>query len=114
MTKPQHLNTRALVALVMLGSFVWLPTVGIALHFANLSPFSPTQHLLMTIHNLAATIFLVSLVLHLKLNWKPLLNYLKLTAARSRGYRTEFGVAILIVGIPLSLGALHVFALGAG
>ncbi|MCC6802167.1 MAG: DUF4405 domain-containing protein [Anaerolineae bacterium] len=112
MTRSHHINTRALVALVMLCSFVVLPFSGIALHFASSGSFSSIRHLLMTIHNLAAAIFLISALLHLKLNWKPLTNYLKLTTARGRSYRTEFATAFLIVAIPLILGTLHVFALG--
>lgn len=114
MVKPHHLNSRALVALLLICSFVWLPVAGIGLHFADSAPFAPTRHLLMTIHDLAAAIFLISVLLHLKLNWKPLMNYLKITVERGRSYRAEFAAAFLIVTTTLTLGILHVFALGAG
>jgi len=111
MTMLRRLNIRALVALLMFCSFVWLPVAGIALHFAENAPLMPTRHLLMTLHNLAAAIFLISTLLHLKLNWKPLVKYLQVTAGAGKRFRSEFGVAAFIVTTTLTLGALHVIAL---
>ena len=114
MSTLQHrpFNLRALLSLVMFGSFIFLPSFGLALHlFANV-PFQPTRHLLMTLHNLAGIIFLISLILHLWLNWRPLWNYLKLAIGKVGMYRKELIVAVLLLAIPLGLGVLHVFELG--
>lgn len=112
MNRLHHLNLRALVALLMLFSFIGLPLAGIALHFSEDAPFAPTRHLLMTFHNLSATIFLISVLLHLKLNWKPLTNYLRMALGKGMRYREEFGVAIVIVVATLALGVVHVFVRG--
>jgi hypothetical protein len=106
------LNPRVLLALTMLGSFIFLPSFGLALHLSTNAPFQPTQHLLMTFHNLAGIIFMISLILHLVLNWRPLWNYLKMAVGKVGMYRKEMVVATLLLAIPLGLGILHVFELG--
>jgi hypothetical protein len=110
----RSLNMRALTVLMMACSFACLPPAGFALHFASAAPFQPTRHLLMTIHDLAGLIFLAALVLHLKFNWRPLLNYLRVTSGRLGTYRRELLIAGLSVATPLALGILHVFVLGGG
>lgn len=106
------LNRRALIALVLVCSFVLLPISGFALHFADNAPFQPVRHLLMTMHNLDAIIFLIATALHLKLNWKPLLNYIKNKQRQASHVRTEVMIATGIVASPLALGILHVFMTG--
>ncbi len=111
-SKSGTFNTRALLAVLMLGSFVLLPTFGLALHLSPDAPFQPTRHLLMTFHNLAGIIFLITLIMHLILNRRPLWNYIIMTGGKVRLYRKELVVAVLILAIPLGLGILHVFELG--
>ena len=111
-SQPRPLNHRVLLALVMLGSFIFLPSFGLALHLASNAPFQPRRHLLMTFHNLASIIFMISLILHLVLNWRPLWNYLKMAVGKVGLYRKELVVATLLLVIPLGLGILHVFELG--
>ena len=114
MNKLQHhpFNTRVLLALVMIGSFMFLPFVGLVLHLSSNAPFQPMRHLLMTVHNLAGIIFVLSLIFHLWLNRRPLLNYLKMALGKVGLYRKELVVAALLLVIPLGLGILHVFELG--
>lgn len=108
------LNRRALIALVMVDSFAVLPISGLALHFANNASFQTARHVLMTVHNVDAIIFLIASILHLNLNWKPLRNYIrnKVGQAQVSHIRTEVSIAALVVIAPLALGILHVFALG--
>ena len=108
------LNRRALIALVMVCSFVLLPISGLALHFADNAPFQPVRHLLMTVHDLDAIIFLIASALHVKLNWKPLLNYIQNKQRQASHIRTEVRIAAVIVASPLALGILHVFMVGRG
>ena len=110
--QPRPFNLRALLSLVMFGSFIFLPSIGLALHLSANAPFQPTRHLLMTLHNLAGITFMISLILHLWLNWRPLWNYLKLAVGKVGMYRKELVVAVLLLAIPLGLGILHVFELG--
>lgn len=110
--QPRPLNYRVLLVLVMLGSFIFLPSFGLALHLSSNTPFQPVRHLLMTFHNLASIIFMISLILHLVLNWRPLWNYLKMTVKKVGMYRKELIVATVLLAIPLGLGILHVFELG--
>ena len=110
--QPRPFNLRALLALVMIGSFTFLPSVDLALHLSSNAPFQPTRHLLMTLHDLAGVIFVISLILHLWLNWRPLWNYLKMTVGKVGTYRKELVIAALLLAIPLGLGILHVFELG--
>ena len=110
--QPRPFNLRVLLALVMIGSFTLLPSVGLALHLSSDAPFQPTQHLLMTLHDLAGMIFMITLILHLWLNWRPLWNYLKMAVGKVGTYRKELVIAALLLVIPLGLGVLHVFELG--
>ena len=109
---PRPLNPRVLLALVMIGSFIFLPTFGLALDLSSNAAFQPMRHLLMTFHNLASIIFMISLILHLILNWRPLWNYLKMAVGKVGMYRKELMVATLLLALPLGLGILHVFELG--
>lgn len=55
---------------------------------------------------------MISLILHLWLNWRPLWNYFKLAVGKVGMYRKEVVIATLLLAIPLGLGILHVFELG--
>ncbi len=110
--QPRRFNTRALLAVLMFGSFVLLPSIGLVLHLSPDAPFQPTRHLLMTLHNLAGIIFMVSLIVHLILNRRPLWNYVRMAGGKVGMYRKELVVAVLLLAIPLGLGVLHVFELG--
>ena len=106
-----HLNHRALVAILMVGSFACLPPTGLALHLTDGASFQ-VRHLPMTIHNLAAIIFLISVILHLMFNWKLMVKYILTTVKPIGGISREFVFAALIMMTVLALGLLPVLMLG--
>jgi hypothetical protein len=65
----QSLNKRALTSMFMLWSFILLPLSGILSYFSR-TPAESTvlKHFLMTVHNMAALIFLVAVIIHLSFN----------------------------------------------
>jgi hypothetical protein len=108
----KRLNRRALVVLLMFFSAVVLPPSGIALHLTDASHVQTARHILMTIHNTAAIIFLSSMSVHLAMNWRGILRYI---ISGSTGYmmlrREAMAAAIAVVGI-VGLALSHVFHVG--
>lgn len=106
------INKRALTSLFLFFAFVWLVPSGILLHIFDSAPFQPTRHALMTVHNTASIIFLVSALVHLSLNWKAMLSYMKAKSSEYALFKKEFVIAAVTVTGLLALGLLHVFVLG--
>lgn len=90
-------DKRAFTALLMFFSFLWLVPSGFVMHFAGLSETEPFRHLVMSVHNVSSLLFLVSVVIHVVLNWKPMARHF---SAKTREYsrlRKELLVAALLV-----------------
>ena len=107
-----RLNRRSFIVLLMFFSGVFLPPSGIVLHLAASAPLQPTRHLLMTIHNTAAIIFLISVSTHLVMSWKAILRYLVSKTAEYLKFRKEALVAAIAVVAIVGLAASHVLHVG--
>lgn len=113
MTSPtsQPLNRRAITSTFMFFSFLCLPLSGVPLHYVRGDEFSRFEHWLMSVHNMAATIFVVATVLHLTLNWNALKKYMVEKTAELISFKREmiiaFFVVVLVVGV-FSSHALHI------
>jgi hypothetical protein len=65
------LNKRAMVVFFMLFSSAILPFSGVVLHDAVLHDSERLKFVPMAFHNIAAIVFAVSAVIHMKYNWNP-------------------------------------------
>jgi hypothetical protein len=101
------LNKRALTSLFMFFSFAWLVPSGIIMHFAAQSTVEPLHHIVMSMHNTASLIFLVSVVVHLTLNWKPMSHYMISKINEYLPFKTELMIAALVVTVLILLVGLH-------
>jgi hypothetical protein len=102
------LNNRALILFLMLFSAAILPFSGIALHEAISHGSERLKFVAMGFHNVAATIFTLSTLVHLKYNWKPILNYIKDKRDRLLKYPREMAIAGSTVVILILFSMLHV------
>jgi hypothetical protein len=81
------------------------------MHFLNLTPVEPFQHIVMVTHNTAAIIFLVSVAIHVVLNRKLMLRYIVSKTNEYLAYRKEFvTAAVIVTGLILLIGThpLHI------
>lgn len=106
----QPVNRRALTSMFMFFSFLCLPLSGVPLHYTRGTDFSTLEHWLMSVHNMAATIFLAATVIHLVLNWRALSKYMVEKTLEffslKREMITAFLLVVIIVGV-FSSHALH-------
>ncbi len=111
-TTKQPMNKRALTSMFMFFSFIILPLSGVSLHFSKTSTGEGViEHLLMSIHNMSALIFLIAVVLHLILNWNALIKYVATKTSEYFHFKKEMivalGTVLVIVGL-FSSHALHI------
>lgn len=109
--RPKHrLDRRALTSLFMFFAGLWLVPTGITMHFIAQSPVGLVQHIVMSMHNTASVILVISVVVHLTLNWKPMSRYLMRKINEYLPFRAELVIAAIAVsGLILLVGshALH-------
>ena len=105
--KKRQVDKRALTSLFMFFSLVWLLPSGITMHFAALSSSELLQHIVMSMHNTAATIFVFSVVVHLTLNWKSVTRYLSSKINEVLTFRTELIIATGVVTLLILLVGSH-------
>ena len=104
--KKYQVDKRALTALFMFFSFVWLVPTGITMHFIAQTSFELIRHIVMSLHNTAAVIFVTSAVVHLTLNWKSMKRYMASKINEYFPYRTEAIIAAIVVtGLLLFIGS---------
>ncbi len=100
-------NRRAFVSLILIASGSILPVSGIMNHQLQFDTLTQARHVWMSIHNMAATIFMLSAITHVSLNWRPLVHYAK----KAKGIllsKEAVAAFILVFGI-MSLFASHAF-----
>ncbi len=104
------MKIRALTSLIMLFSFILLPLSGIPLHLIGSIPIQdPLRHAIMTIHNSASVVFIASLIIHLFLNWKAIINYMFSKSKEYLKLKKEMVVALIIVLGVVGIFTSHVF-----
>ena len=106
----QSLNRRSLNVLIMFFSFSLLPFSGIMIHSTHgMSEREPIRHFAMSVHNLAAIIFLVTCLLHLFANRKALLKYMSEKTIQYSRFKREAVIALLIVFVIVGMFSMHAF-----
>ncbi len=103
-------NRRSLNVLVMLFSFSLLPFSGIMIHSTHgMTEREPLRHLAMSVHNLAAIIFLTTTVIHLLTNRRALIKYIAAKTNEYTKFKKEALYALLFVIGIVGLFAMHAF-----
>jgi hypothetical protein len=92
----------------MLFSAVQLPVSGILLHDSSAHGSARLKFIAMAFHNVAAVVFAVSAAIHVKYNWKAIINYLKDKQVRLLKYPREMAIAGSTLAILLLLSVIHV------
>ncbi len=103
----QPMNRRALTSMFMFFSFICLPLSGIPLHYVRGGDFSTLEHWLMSVHNMAATIFIVATITHLVLNWKALSRYMVEKTVEFFTFKREMIIAVLVVVVIVGIFSSH-------
>ncbi len=106
-TSRQSMNKRALTSMFMFFSFVCLPVSGIPLHYCRSGDFSTAEHLLMSVHNMAATVFVIATVLHLVWNWTALTKYIIDKQREFFSFKREMLIALFVVVLLVGLFSSH-------
>ena len=99
-------NRRAFISVALIASMMILPVSGIMNHQLQLE-MSQARHFWMSVHNMSATLFSLSAILHVCLNRRALGNYL----VRVKGLvlsKEAIAAVVLVSGI-VGLFASHVF-----
>jgi len=107
-TTPTQLNKRALVFFFMIFSAAILPFSGIPLHEAFNHNAEVLKYFSMGLHNVAAIVFAISAIIHIKLNWKAILNYLKSKKDELVRYPREMTIAGLTIIVLLLIVISHI------
>jgi hypothetical protein len=102
------LNRRAMVVYFLFFSALILPISGILLHSTHENGSEKLEFISMASHNIAAVIFTISSVIHVKYNWRTILKYLK----NKKDHVVKFPKEIVIAGTTmvflLVLSIMHI------
>ena len=99
------INIRPLASLVLFCAGAWLVPSGIALHFASHEGATRWSHLFMSMHNVAALLFIAAATAHLFLNWKVLTRYMSVRVGECLQFKRELLIAVLGVSGLVMLAA---------
>jgi hypothetical protein len=105
--KKTHLDRRALTSLFMFFSGFWLVPTGIIMHFVAQSSNELVRHIVMSMHDTASVIFVVSVIVHLTLNWKPMSRYIATKINEYSPFKTELIIAAITVTVLILLIGTH-------
>jgi hypothetical protein len=118
MKRPNGFQFRAFVSLLATFSFVALSVTGVILYitppgrianWTNWTFWTLTKHQWGGLHICFSTLFLIVSVLHLWLNFKPLMSYFVKKAHAAGKFRVEWLLAIVVCGIVFA-GTMKPFA----
>ncbi len=100
-------NKRAFVSVALLASGLLLPLSGIMNHELQFDGLTTARHAWMSVHNMAATLFCLSAVAHVALNWRALAYYTR-KAAGVLLSKEALTAVVLVIGI-VGLFVSHAF-----
>ena len=99
---------RALTSVLIAGTFLFLAVSGVLLfvsppgrvaNWTDWQLLGLTKHEWTALHVSFSTLFLITTVLHLIFNWRPMLNYFRNRTSRRFGWRWEWTGALLLCTI---------------
>ncbi len=109
-TKKRLFSKKAFVSTAMFFSFLFLPFSGIMNHQLQFEALSRERHLWMSIHNMAAVLFVIFSLLHIIYNWRAFTAHIR--NAATKVIRKETLIAIIVVCGVIGLFASHVLHVG--
>lgn len=101
------LNARALASLALFCAGVWLVPSGIALHVVSHDGFTTWSHLFMSMHNAASLFFVAAAIVHVTLNWKVMIHYVRARVGEYLRFKRELVIAVLGVSGLVLFAASH-------
>lgn len=106
--KNKTFNRRAFTAIVIFLSGLSLPLSGLMNHQMQYEPLSNQRHFWMAMHNSAAILFIIFVIVHIWYNWRTLIVYARKAKALSvsKELLAAFILVLILVGL-FSLHALH-------
>jgi hypothetical protein len=112
--KKKKFHTRGFISLVSFWTFILLAGSGIFLYitpsgrianWSNWTMLNLTKEGWAGLHTIISLLFLLMIMIHIYLNWKPLLNYLKNKAKSSFSLKKELVLSLVVTAIFL-IGAV--------
>jgi uncharacterized membrane protein HdeD (DUF308 family) len=100
-------NKRAFTAVVIFVAGLILPISGIMNHKLQFDSLTTQRHFWMSVHNFAAILFVLFVVIHVSYNWRSLIHYIR--NLKNHIISKEAIFAILFVIIIVGLFSTHVF-----
>ncbi|NTW32590.1 MAG: DUF4405 domain-containing protein [Bacteroidetes bacterium] len=105
--KKKPFNKRAFISIAMFTSGLCLPFSGIMNHNLQFETLSVERHFWMSVHNMAAVLFVIFAILHISYNWRALMSYAK--KAKEIFISKESLAAIALVIVIVGLFASHTY-----
>ena len=102
------LTTFSFIILAVTGAILYITPPGRVANWTNWTFWSLSKHQWIAVHICFCTLFLIASILHIWLNFKPLISYFFSKAKTAPALRLEWILAIAICGI-FCLGALRPF-----
>ncbi|MBK1790020.1 hypothetical protein [Persicirhabdus sediminis] len=106
--KKTTLNPRVLVVFLMMFTAPILLFSGVTLHSADANQAERLKFISMALHNVTALVCLIAAIVHMKYNWKPILNYVRNKKDGLLKYPKELGAAGIMTAILSLLAVSHV------
>ncbi|MBU0994389.1 MAG: hypothetical protein KJ737_18000 [Proteobacteria bacterium] len=107
-TRPNGISIRALASMTMFCAGLCLVPSGIALHSTSHHGAIKWSHLFMSIHNVAAFLFLIAAIGHVILNYRLLIKYMRKKVGESTLFKRELLMALIVVSGLVMIAAVHV------
>ena len=107
-TQTKKFNKRSFITIAMFMSGLMLPFSGLMNHRLQFETLTTARHFWMTVHNVAAILFILFMIIHISYNWRLLIKYSKNVGASiiSKEAMAAIFLVIFIVGL-FSMHALH-------
>jgi succinate dehydrogenase/fumarate reductase cytochrome b subunit len=100
-------NKRAFISTALFTSGLFLPISGLMNHLLQFEGLTITRHFWMTVHDISGILFVIFSVLHISLNWRALLNYIK--KVKDIYISKEALLAIILTVLIVGIFSSHVF-----
>ncbi len=104
-TVKKPFNKRAFTSMGLLSSGLLLPVSGLMNHLLQFEPLTKERHFWMSVHDVAAILFVAFAVAHIAFNWRALLHYAK--KVKGITVNKEAVAAALVVFVVVGLIASH-------
>lgn len=100
-------NKRAFVSAAMTASLLMLPFSGYMNHYYQFDLLTTARHFWMSVHNVAAILFVVFSVIHIVFNRRVLLNYVR--KVKTVLLTKEAAIAVILVVFIVGFISMHAF-----